>query len=53
MKGAGAAVQVSGVPPFKIILGAPHVATLSLDGQMVSLADFPKGRVARLTLPRA
>ncbi|MCS6207742.1 RodZ domain-containing protein [Shewanella baltica] len=53
VKGAGAAVQVSGVPPFKIILGAPHVATLSLDGQMVSLADFPKGRVARLTLPRA
>lgn len=53
VKGAGVAVQVSGVPPFKIILGAPHVATLSLDGQMVSLADFPKGRVARLTLPKA
>ncbi|PIW60903.1 RodZ domain-containing protein [Shewanella sp. CG12_big_fil_rev_8_21_14_0_65_47_15] len=52
VKGAGATVQVSGVPPFKIILGAPHVATLSLDGQMVSLADFPKGRVARLTLPK-
>ncbi|KZK70005.1 hypothetical protein A1L58_01835 [Shewanella baltica] len=53
VKGAGTAVQVSGVPPFKIILGAPHVATLSLDGQIVSLADFPKGRVARLTLPKA
>jgi cytoskeleton protein RodZ len=53
VKRAGATVQVSGVPPFKIILGAPHVATLSLDGQMVSLADFPKGRVARLTLPKA
>lgn len=53
VKGAGAAVQVSGVPPFKIILGAPQVATLSLDGQMVSLADVPKGRVARLTLPKA
>ena len=53
VKGAGATVQVSGVPPFKIILGAPQVATLSLDGQMVSLADVPKGRVARLTLPKA
>lgn len=53
VKGAGATVQVRGVPPFKIILGAPHVVTLSLDGQMVSLADFPKGRVARLTLPKA
>ncbi|MGL4712028.1 MAG: RodZ domain-containing protein [Shewanella sp.] len=52
VKGAGAGVQVSGVPPFKVILGAPHVATLSLDGQMVSLAEFPKGRVARLTLPK-
>lgn len=52
VKHAGAAVQVSGVPPFKIILGAPHVATLRLDGQLVSLADFPKGRVARLTIPK-
>ncbi|GIU07640.1 RodZ domain-containing protein [Shewanella morhuae] len=52
VKGAGAVVQVSGMPPFKIILGAPHVATLSLDGQIVNLADFPKGRVARLTLPK-
>lgn len=53
VRGADANVQVSGVPPFKVILGAPHVATLTLDGQVVSLADFPKGRVARLTLPKA
>ncbi|MCL1089797.1 DUF4115 domain-containing protein [Shewanella profunda] len=53
VRGAGANIQVSGVAPFKVILGAPHVATLSMDGQVVSLADFPKGRVARLTLPKA
>lgn len=53
VRGADVNVQVSGVPPFKVILGAPHVATLMLDGQVVSLADFPKGRVARLTLPKA
>lgn len=54
VSGAGANIQVSGVAPFKVILGAPHVVThFSLDGQTVSLADFPKGRVARLTLPKA
>ncbi|MGL4612472.1 MAG: RodZ domain-containing protein, partial [Shewanella sp.] len=47
-------IQASGVAPFKVILGAPHVVThFSLDGQTVSLADFPKGRVARFTLPKA
>ncbi|AVV85915.1 RodZ domain-containing protein [Shewanella putrefaciens] len=53
VRGAGANIQVNGTAPFKVILGAPHVATLSMDGQAVSLADFPKGRVARLTLPKA
>lgn len=52
VRGEGANIQTSGQPPFKIILGAPHVASLSVDGQAVSLADFPKGRVARLTIPR-
>lgn len=52
VRGAGANIQAAGQAPFKVILGAPHVASLSVDGQAVSLADFPKGRVARLTIPK-
>ena len=54
VRGAGDNIQASGVPPFKVILGAPTVvASLTVDGQAISLAEFPKGRVARLTIPKA
>ncbi|MCH1931584.1 DUF4115 domain-containing protein [Shewanella sp. A25] len=54
VRGAGANIQVSGVPPFKVILGAPTAVTsFSVDGQAISLAEYPKGRVARLTIPKA
>ncbi len=54
VRGAGANIQASGVPPFKVILGAPTaVSSFSVDGQAISLAEYPKGRVARLTIPKA
>lgn len=54
VRGAGANIQASGVPPFKVILGAPTVvSTFTVDGKAISLAEFPKGRVARLTIPQA
>ncbi|VEE63404.1 Cytoskeleton protein rodZ [Shewanella putrefaciens] len=53
VRGAGANIQTSGVPPFKVILGAPTVvSTFTVDGKAISLAEFPKGRVARLTIPQ-
>ncbi|MEJ6518257.1 DUF4115 domain-containing protein [Shewanella bicestrii] len=53
VRGAGANIQASGVPPFKVILGAPTVvSTFTVDGKAISLAEFPKGRVARLTIPQ-
>jgi len=54
VRGAGATIQASGVPPFKVILGAPTVvSSFTVDGKAISLAEFPKGRVARLTIPQA
>ena len=51
VKGAQGELNIAGVAPFKVILGAPQVVTLKLDGEHVSLSEFPNGRVARLTLP--
>ncbi|MGI2173945.1 RodZ domain-containing protein [Shewanella ulleungensis] len=53
VKTAANLVEVRGLKPFKVILGAPQVASISLDGSKVSLAEFTNGRVARLTLPKA
>jgi cytoskeleton protein RodZ len=53
VKNAAQRIEVRGQKPFKVILGAPQVASISLDGNQVSLAEFANGRVARLTLPKA
>lgn len=53
LKRAGSKLNVSGAAPFKLTLGAPQSVNIELDGEAVSLADFPSGRVARLTLPFA
>lgn len=53
VKNAAQRIEVRGIKPFKVILGAPQVASISLDGNNVSLAEFANGRVARLTLPKA
>ncbi|AZG37054.1 MULTISPECIES: RodZ domain-containing protein [Shewanella] len=53
VKNAAQRIEVRGTKPFKVILGAPQVASISLDGNNVSLAAFSDGRVARLTLPKA
>lgn len=53
VKNSAQRIEVRGIKPFKVILGAPQVASISLDGNNVSLAEFANGRVARLTLPKA
>ncbi len=53
LKTAGSKLNVSGVEPFIITLGAPQAVSIELNGEKVSLNDFPSGRVARLTLPLA
>ncbi|QLE86220.1 DUF4115 domain-containing protein [Shewanella sp. Scap07] len=51
LKLAGSEHNVSGQAPFNITLGAPQVVQLKLNDQPVNLAQYPSGRVARLTLP--
>ncbi|WP_226684774.1 RodZ domain-containing protein [Shewanella indica] len=53
LRSPGQTIRVQGKAPFKLVLGAPQTVSLTFNGQAVSLADFPSGRVARLTLPQA
>lgn len=50
LKTAGSQLNVVGQEPFQVILGAPQSLELSINGQSVDLAKYPKGSVARLTL---
>ncbi|QYJ85106.1 DUF4115 domain-containing protein [Shewanella mesophila] len=50
LKVAGSELNVVGQEPFNIVLGAPQSLELSINGENVDLAKYPKGRVARLTL---
>ena len=51
LKKAGSQLNVSGEAPFKLTLGAPQAVSIELNGEAVSLGDYPSGRVARLTVP--
>ncbi|KFZ38139.1 hypothetical protein HR45_06445 [Shewanella mangrovi] len=53
LKNAGRHIQVAGIPPIKVVLGAPESVTMTYNGAQVSLDKYPAGRVARLTLPQA
>ncbi|WP_417762135.1 RodZ domain-containing protein [Shewanella sp.] len=53
LKTAGQHIQVAGIPPISVILGAPQVVTLKYNDANVSLDGYKAGRVARLTLPQA
>ncbi|WP_144213501.1 RodZ domain-containing protein [Shewanella donghaensis] len=52
VKGSESSVEVTGWAPFKVVLGAPQVVTISFNNEDVSLAEF-SNRVAKLTLPKA
>ncbi|MCF1427687.1 MAG: DUF4115 domain-containing protein [Shewanella sp.] len=51
LKEAGRSMTVNGTAPFSLIIGAPQVVTLQYNGDNVSLADYPVGKVARFSLP--
>lgn len=53
VKAAGRSMDVSGVAPFELVIGAPQVVTLQYNGENISLADYPAGKVARFSLPQA
>ncbi|NAW87638.1 cytoskeleton protein RodZ [Photobacterium halotolerans] len=51
IKSSGDVISLDGQAPFKIVLGAPSVVTMSFKGEPVDLSGYPAGRVARLKLP--
>ncbi|ABM00571.1 RodZ domain-containing protein [Shewanella amazonensis] len=52
LRKAGQTINLSGKAPFSFILGAPQAVKLSINGEAASLDEFPKGRVARFSLPK-
>ncbi|WEM41754.1 cytoskeleton protein RodZ [Photobacterium sp. DA100] len=52
IKKAGDVLKLDGNEPFRVVLGAPSVVTLSYKGEPVDLSGYPAGKVARLKLPQ-
>lgn len=51
IKAAGYKMQVSGLPPFEVTLGAPDVVQISYDGEAVDMSGFDPTRTAKFSLP--
>lgn len=50
VKPSGYVMPVSGVPPFEVVLGAPSVVSITVDGEAFDMSDFPAGRTARFMI---
>ncbi|MCK8043415.1 DUF4115 domain-containing protein [Shewanella sp. 1CM18E] len=55
LKRSGSQINLVGPEPFAVTLGAPQVVNIQLNGADISLdaQKYPRGKVARLTLPLA
>jgi cytoskeleton protein RodZ len=51
VKVKGRVMEVSGIPPIEVILGAPAVVDINFGGQTVNLNQFPSTRSANFQLP--
>jgi cytoskeleton protein RodZ len=51
VKVKGRVMEVSGIPPLEVILGAPGVVDINFGGQDVDLSQFPITRSANFQLP--
>ncbi|MBU2898514.1 cytoskeleton protein RodZ [Vibrio hepatarius] len=51
IKKAGQGIQLTGNPPYKVILGAPENVSITLSSEPVDLSGYTSGKVARFTLP--
>lgn len=52
IKKSGDVLKLDGDAPFRVVLGAPGVVTMSFKGEPVDLSRYPAGKVARLKLPQ-
>lgn len=51
IKRAGKHMPLTGVAPFEVILGAPHVVSISYQGEPLDTSGFDKGQTARFKVP--
>lgn len=51
IKAAGYVMQVSGMPPFEVTLGAPQVVKIDYAGEAVDMSGFDPKRTAKFNLP--
>jgi len=51
VKAKGRVMQVSGLPPIQVILGAPQNVEINFGGNDIDMSAYPDGRSAKFTLP--
>ncbi len=51
VKTKGRVMEVSGIPPVRIILGAPQAVEIDFGGQRVDMSVYPGGESAKFSLP--
>jgi len=51
MNAGGTTEQVSGTPPFEVVIGNASDVNVTFRGKPVDLAPYTKQNIARLTLP--
>ncbi len=51
VKQAGRVMQIEGVPPVEVTLGAPDNVQITVNGEPVDMSSYQNGRTARFSLP--
>lgn len=51
VKQKGRVMEIQGVPPVEVTLGAPDNVRISVNGESVDISSYQNGRTARFTLP--
>jgi len=44
-------MEIQGVPPVEVTLGAPDNVRISVNGESVDISSFQNGKTARFALP--
>lgn len=51
VKRQGRVMDIQGIPPVAVTLGAPDNVRISVNGELANIASFQNGKIARFTLP--
>ena len=51
VKKAGRVMQIQGIPPFSVTLGAPNVVSIEYNGEAVDMSGFSGSQIGKLVLP--